>query len=81
VESHPPPPPPPSPDSYIGKFLYNIPLVCRENQAIAMARHKAYKVGYPIVNNLRTTPPPWVHKPDLCFYIEVPSDSEALTEG
>jgi hypothetical protein len=72
---------PPPPRSYTGKFLCFIPRICRENQAIAMARRKARMEGYHVDKALRTTPPPWVHRANPRFCIELPSDSDAATEA
>ena len=65
---------PPTPGAYVGKFLTFCPEICRNNQAIVKERMRARREGRSPHPALTTTPPPWVHQPDIHFVMELQRD-------
>jgi hypothetical protein len=68
---------PPPPGAYVGRFVTFCPEICHKNQAIAMARMRAKRVGHTPNPALTTIPPPWVHQPDSRFLIELDRDGDS----
>jgi hypothetical protein len=54
----------PPPGSYVGKFLTWCPLLCRQNQAVAIQQRRAKRAGVRPDPQLQTIPPPWVYQPN-----------------